>query len=668
MWPRGGEGAPEVGEASVVAMEGPNMVVSGVVGGAVLLITAWVLSKVCLGSKDGDGKDEGKAAGGAGGAEKFPAGELKIYFGSQTGTAEGFANVLKEDGRRMGFDAQVIDLEDFEGDELIDGEKAIFLMATHGEGEPTDNAMEFFRWLDEKVEEGDSCLSNLNVAIFGLGNTQYEFFNAAGRRCRKTLLELGAAECYEHGEGDDDNQLEDDFENWKTGLWPSLVHKFHPDGASGAGTAGSLSPPELDFELKFLDAAKSATTKPRRFRETEVVSSAKHYFGYDVGTVRIVENTELRSPEDSGSTKHIEVDLKGSGQSYQTADNAYVIPQNNPAVVSAVAAAMGWNLDQPFLIEARASDFKHFIPTPCTVRTALTNYVDLMGLPKRATLQGLACFAKDDAEQQRLAHLASMDGAEEMHQFIQHEGRSLAELLTVHFQSCDVPLAHFLHFVPRLAPRAYTISSSSSVQSSKLAMTVSVVGQAYADGRTFTGVATGYMQHLPVGAEMQLYVRASTFRLPRDTATPVILVGPGTGIAPMRAMLQEREYLKGRGRTLGKTMLYFGCKNRKLDYLYQELLEGYVKSGVLDSLRLAFSREQKQKVYVQHLIREDADLLWDLIGNQGAHIYVCGATNMGADVLAAVKEIAAAKGGVDGEKYAQDMQHNGRYVAELWSA
>ena len=171
----------------------------------------------------------------------YPAGKLSIYFGSQTGTAEGFARTIMEEGKDKGFEARMVDLEDFDPEELKDSKLVLFLVATYGEGDPTDNAAKFNIW--QKNEDGEvpaDYLSTVNFTVFGLGNRQYEHFNKMGKTTNKCLEKLGATRVFEYGEGDDDGTLEEDFDAWKSKLWTALINKFHPS-ASEAGGIGTFS-------------------------------------------------------------------------------------------------------------------------------------------------------------------------------------------------------------------------------------------------------------------------------------------------------------------------------------------------------------------------------------------------------------------------------------------
>jgi len=230
-------------------------------------------------------------------------------------------------------------------------------------------------------------------------------------------------------------------------------------------------------------------------------------------------------------------------------------------------------------------------------------------------------------------------------------------LVTGMIKSLDLSVADFICVTSRLQPRYYTISSSSTKHPKHLHMTVSVIeGKNKESGRTFEGVCS---KHLQKAMKCTVFVKGSSFALPKDNKTPIVMIGPGTGIAPMRALLQERE-CRGGG---GENILYFGCKNRTMDYLYQDELEGFESRKVLTKLYLAFSREQKHKVYVQNMMEDNQEELWNMI-QAGAHFYVCGATNMGKSVVDVLKKIGEKKGQPDITK---KMQDEGRLVQELWA-
>ncbi|CAM9422888.1 unnamed protein product [Heterosigma akashiwo] len=516
---------------------------------------------------------------------KYPGGKMSIYFGSQTGTAEGFAKDLAAEGKNFGFNTKVIDLEDFEADQVTESKLSIFIMATYGYGEPTDNATEFVNFLKQ-----DAAFSPSNAyAVFGLGNRQYEQFNQTSKTVDKVLEKRGAARVFELGLGDDDGTLEarqtpppfpprcfeegekscaapEDWEAWRERLWPVLKAKYVGDAALPAAAPAGPAPPP--FELRLLPPGETAP--PRRLMDAETAPATRHYFA--ARPLPVLVNRELRSGG-GGSTLHLELGLAGAKLSYRTADNLAVLPQNDPAQVEALGRAQGWDLDRYLELKMHRGHKAPF-PSPCATRWALLAYADFNAPPRKAHLLHLAAHASDRREVERLVRLAGKQGAEEYKRVFEREGHSLFEALTELFPSVRLPLDQFLALAPHLQPRYYTVSSSSSAHPSRVHLTVAVVADKHhhrRDGRAFKGVCTHYLRGLRPGEEgeeaaapahsgafpfglggrfgggqkaaagpyVRAFVRPSTFALPKDPATPIVLIGPGTGIAPMRALLQE---------------------------------------------------------------------------------------------------------------------------------
>lgn len=658
--------------------------VYAVIGGVVAVALA-AAAVVMFGSRSSTSSSSSTAAAATkkdaasenGSASKYPAGKLAVVFGSQTGTAEGFAKVLSGEGKAHGFDAAPYDLEDFTPDELQSIDRAIFLMATYGEGEPTDNAAKFYKWMRGEVDDvPEGFLSNTKYTVFGLGNRQYDHYNAMGRITNEVLEKYGATRVYEYGEGDDDGTLEEDFEEWKKNLWPALLMDACPDPETrtrldSQSEGAPLRMPDLEFDLVLLDEYEGRVSE--NIPPAQMNSSTKFYFTSP--SVAVVANRELRSEMDDGSTRHIEFDLRGSDLSYFTADNLSVLPENNDEVVEAVALAMGYDLDQHFTFKPKEGEnFKFPFPVPCTVRTALQRYCDLQSIPRRGLLNSLLPFNMSDEQRALLERLCAPDGRAYYTDVVEKAKRSFAGILCNELSSIEIPLEHFLRLVPALQPRAYTISSSSHVSPSVVHITVSLTAEPLPTGGKFHGVCSSYLLRLRSGIDTcRVFVRESSFRLPRDPATPVIMVGPGTGIAPMRALLQERRFQRTvQNAPVGENVLFFGCKNRELDFIYRDELEQFQDDGTLTTLHLAFSREQAHKVYVQHLMRrpEIVEQLAELLFKQGAHVYVCGATQMGHDVQKAIIDIIGEAQNLSTEKATkvfESLQSSGRYIQELWS-
>eukprot|EP00629_Pelagomonadales_sp_RCC1024_P017231 CAMPEP_0119287750 /NCGR_PEP_ID=MMETSP1329-20130426/36127_1 /TAXON_ID=114041 /ORGANISM="Genus nov. species nov., Strain RCC1024" /LENGTH=611 /DNA_ID=CAMNT_0007288523 /DNA_START=133 /DNA_END=1964 /DNA_ORIENTATION=+ len=600
-----------------------------------LLLAFGVASVACLLAavvllRAGDGEPEAaKAAAPA--RPKYPNGRLQVFFGTQTGTAEGYARTLKDEARGRGFDVEVVDLEDFEEDDMADaGWRApvqLFAMATYGEGEPTDNARAFVKWCKRSEKAGDKHLEGTKFAVFGLGNRQYEHFNSMGTKTDAWLAALGGERCHDLGLGDDDADLEADFDAWREGLWAALGCD---DCAADAAPSYRCV---FEGHEAFAGAARAARKQP-------LAASAAFYAAHDVFTV--AAHRELRSAADGGSTVHVEL---AGASSYETADTISVLPANTPEDVARVAAALKLDLDAVFAVSGAP---KAPFPSPCTVRAALENYCDLTAAPRRGGLQALVKTAARGLDMTTREWPDREAFAEWVETLPAPTVARAVEDLAPLFSADDAALvwAVFLDkAAARLQPRAYTGCSSAKADAAQAhvvcARSLLPKGQA--------GVCSAYLGSLDVGAAVKAVVRPSAFRPPKSPA-PVLLVGPGTGAAPFRAILRERagraDWPWGRD-NVPKATLYFGCKEADKDHLYRAEMEGWLESGALDALHVAYSRAQRHKVYVQDLLRRPADaaaLAADVVDANG-YVYVCGATAMGAAVLEAVKDALAPKVG-----------------------
>lgn len=612
---------------------------------------------------------------------KFPGGQITIYYATQTGTAESFAQQLEREGADHGFHIRVVDLEDVKvedflkatpfGEDDVDETKqarAILLAATYGEGEPTDNSNEMVQLLKERLEDPQPIFNGLEFAVFGLGNRQYEHYNAMGKFFDEALVKLGAERVIPLGLGDDDADLEADFESWKESMWVALKKRYCNEAVITKSSTTQL--PACEYTIQYhSQPAKPNLTVPL----DQVHGSGRVYF--TAVDCPVVINKELRSREDGGSTKHIEIDISQAppGFHYTTADNLGVLPLNDTKTVESVAAALGYDLDAVFSLQASPGHEWHGdpFPMPLTVRECLTRYLDLTSAPRRSDLKLLTQYATDKVDRQALLRLSSKEGKLEYKEKIMQSYVGMADLLRL-CPSLTIPLEHFISLCHFLLPRYYTIASSSLVHPQTIHLTVAVTQEKRKDGTLFEGVCSTHLALRQPLDTVRVMVRPSTFRLPSDSSRPIIMIGPGTGIAPMRAFLQERFHQKTSQNKIrvGSNILYFGCKRRDWDFLYQEELESWQEQGL--ELHIAFSRESttNTKVYVQHLLQKNGKETWDCISSQQASIYVCGGVKMGHDVTETLKEILVQHGEMSFDKakdYLAKLASEGRFVQELWA-
>ncbi|KAJ3274998.1 hypothetical protein HDV01_001504 [Terramyces sp. JEL0728] len=662
-----------------------------------------------------------------------------LFFGSQTGTAEDLATrTMKTISNKLHIPGVVIDTDEYNMEELAElhdlGKDWLygFFMATYGEGEPTDNSADFYSWImdgngvgsdkgdqDDHMTDEQIC-GGLNYFVFGLGNKTYEHFNAIAKRLDARLAKLGATRVGQRGEGDDDDSMEGDYLKWE----PQILNAISEYFGVAIDTTSQKSKPHVPlFQIEYVDTdpkfkGELSSGQPRSWSndiETNAKSSydIKHPYyskfaiseplfknasdSFKFPGHKVSFNHSKVSIKDDDITiprqcYHIEFDLGNSGIKYKTGDHIGVYGNNSLESVEYLAKGLKIdsldkviklvpNPDNPLSASAKPN-----LPMPCTLRTALTNYLDINAITKQHQLEIFAKYAKDAAEKKLLEALSDN-----------------RDKYVVEVETQQKTLADILHEFPSIAVsiRYYSISSSSKESPKVVSVTAVVVRyvlphQLSNNGKRVVvkeGLVTSFLErihdhkagkieshaipaseHIPK-LHYPVYIRSSNFRLPKNLETPVVMVGPGTGVAPFRGFIRERFLHAKEGEKVGPTWLFYGCRNADSDYLYkEEFKEMLDEAKDLDidlKIITAFSRDTDKKVYVQHCVKEHAENIWNFLETQNGNFYICGdAKNMAHDVNKELENIAVNVGSMDEEgskNWIKKLRSDGRYLEDVWT-
>lgn len=543
-----------------------------------------------------------------GAAAATPSGSLTILYGSQTGNAKGVASAIKAQAEARGLPVILTSMADYKPKQLKKETHLLVVVSTYGEGEPPESAVDLY----EQLKKGKvGKLEGLKFAVLGLGDSSYEFFCQTGKDFDSLLTKAGADRVHELASLDVDYQ--DAAKAWGEQALNAIAATL------SAGPAGS----------SVASAVQQAVGHSQYSKENPFPA-------------RLSVNQKITGRDSTKDIRHIEISLEESGIRYQPGDALGIWFDNDADLVGEVLALAHLSGDEA---TARGS-----------LREVLSRELELTRL-HGGFITGLAEISDNAALKDLAGDKAQVNALVASAQVVDVLKRFPTELTA----------EQLLGLLRPLTPRLYSIASSQSEVEEEVHLTVGVVRYPQEDGTVRSGAASSYLaDRLPEDAEVRVFVEHNdNFRLPANPDAPVIMVGPGTGIAPFRAFLQERE---AQGAD-GKNWLFFGNPHFTQDFLYQVEWQRYVKSGLLSKISLAFSRDQANKIYVQDRLREAGLELYQWL-EAGAHFYVCGdANHMAKDVQEALLEVIAEHGHKsreEAEEYLSELRRAKRYQRDVY--
>ncbi|MCW8092694.1 assimilatory sulfite reductase (NADPH) flavoprotein subunit [Alteromonas sp. ASW11-130] len=552
-------------------------------------------------------------AGTTGAAASSSTPTLTILYGSQTGNAKALAQQFKVKADAAGYTNKLVSMADFKPRQIKSETHLVVFVSTHGEGDAPDDAMELHEFLGGKKAPK---LSSLNYAVLSLGDSSYEFFCQTGKDFDSRLAALGANAICERADCDVD--YEEQASTWSDELIASLK------------------------EALTIDGNPSTTAMPAA---SSTLSTASNFNKNNPFTASLIESQKITGRYSVKDIRHIEISLEDSGLTYQPGDALGVWFTNAPALVDEFISLLSLNGDSQVSVKGESM----------TLRKALSEKLELT-----LSYPGFVKAYQEHVNSSALQSL--MDDPATFRTYLSE--RQLVDVVREHPGTLEPQ--QLVDALRPLSPRLYSIASSQAEVEEEVHLTVAHVDY-MAFGQRHQGGASGFLsERLEEGQEVKVFVENNNhFKLPENDDTPIIMVGPGTGIAPFRAFMQERD---ARGAS-GKNWLFFGNPHFTQDFLYQVEWQGYKKSGLLTNITLAFSRDQKEKVYVQHRLMEQGKEVFQWL-EAGAHFYVCGdAMHMAKDVEGALLHIVEKFGNKseqEAKEYVLALRKAKRYQKDVY--
>lgn len=576
--------------------------------------------------------------------------KLWVIFASQTGTAQDVAESLERDARRRLFDTRLCAGEEVQVEDLIEAPLVLFVCSTTGQGEMPDNMKPLWRFLLRKDLPGD-LLENMRFAVFGIGSTLYPKFNWSSKKLYRRLLQLGARPIHVRGEADeqDPEGIDARLIPWLQELWSILLINYPLPKGCSVYPDTFLLPPSFSIRLK-----------------PESLASVYSVCRKNVITVTVSQNIRITSQDHWQDVRHLILDIHDKSVVYHPGDSAILYPSNFPEDVETFLTYMHWSeiADTPLSISSNRTYKNALIPSESTLRFLFTNILDILSVPRRSFFEFLVHFTNNKDFIEKFSYFCSAEGQEDLYNYINRPRRTILEVIQ-DFSPLNIPLDYIFDVFPIICGRKFSIASSLKTNPNQIHLCVAIVKYKTILRKFRYGVCTRWISALPIGFEMQIALSPGSLKKLESSSIPVVMVGPGTGISLFRSLIQERVF-EGRK----DNVLFFGCRSQYKDFFFKDEWMEYCKNNSL-ILFTAFSRDQDEKIYVQHVMEEQSKVLFDYLYNRRGVLYISGRSRFMPEAVKQSFFNALMKEGKltieESKSWLLVMEKEGRYLEETWS-
>lgn len=579
---------------------------------------------------------------------------IAVLYGSETGDSHDFAETLTETLERYHYSVSISSLDDFDLKKLVSIKVLIVICSTTGQGEFPKNSRKFWKFMLKKKLPND-LFNHLYFTTFGLGDSSYPKFNYAIKKLHHRILQLGGVEFSKRAEADQQSTqgIDGFYIEFQKELLKNLTRIF----------PNQIAPISNDILLKPRNKLTVDMRKPKRLTESNMKSIAINRVG-DENLVKgkILINNRITSNDHFQDVRHFNFITEDQLIRYLPGDTVSLYPTNDPVDVQQFLDCQGWQdiADKRVNIEGELSKIDGGLIKNPTLRSLITHHLDLKAIPRRSFFNLLKHFAADDREREKLAEFASYKDPEELYDYANRPRRSILEVIQEFF-SVKIPIHYLFDLLPLIKPRLFSISSEPN--SNSVDLTIAIVEYKTMLRRTRTGLCTQWIKSLNVNDEILFKVNRNNLKF--NLEKPMIMIAPGTGVAPMRSLIKF--LVNNFNYDSSKLFLFYGCRYHDKDFLYEKEFKDLVESKSL-TLFTSFSIESGG--YVQDRLYLESKLISDLLTKNRASIYLCGSSGkMPTQVRMTLEKILQEQLDLteeDSKKYLLELELANRYLQETW--